>query len=148
MYICFIILLNEKKYIHKLYNIILRMGRVEIFALKTHGILKSKMITLRAFNSTKVKVICLLFFQNWNSTTFLTIMGWQTIRLHAPSIKKAYRDSVTSMSRSVVVNQLQIIEQDVKTSNIECFIIENNIKFLVFLYGHFFLQSIMKYRSK
>ena len=56
-------------------------------------------------------------------------MGWQTIRLHAPSIKKAYRDSVTSMSRSVVVNQLQIIEQDVKTSNIECFIIENNIKF-------------------
>ena len=38
------------------------MGRVEIFALKTHGILKSKMITLRAFNSTKVKVICLLFF--------------------------------------------------------------------------------------
>ena len=61
-------------------------------------------------------------------------MGWQTIRLHAPSIKKAYRDSVTSMSRSVVVNQLQIIEQDVKTSNIECFIIENNIKFLVLLY--------------
>lgn len=69
-------------------------------------------------------------------------MGWQTIRLHAPSIKKAYRDSVTSMSRSVVVNQLQIIEQDVKTSNIECFIIENNIKFLVFLYEHISFSKV------